>query len=665
MPLPHLASGRFRFRAALLLVAVAWFWRVPASAETPVHAFPHGVASGDVTATSVVLWASTLIAGDHLIQLSTDADFNALWASADVAVSDPQVPIKHRFEALPAATRFFYRFVNPDGESAAGVFRTAAMPDTVQGLRFGVSGDWRGDLSPFPAVKNVPARDLDFFVKLGDTVYADVPSPALDSEQARTLEEFRLKHAEIYTERHGLNAFAALQASTAVFATIDDHDVIRDFSGGAAFESDPRFEPGNGPFINDTPLYRNAMRAFIEFNPMAEEVHDLPDHPRFHGKPDLFRARWFGRDAALFVLDARSFRDAPLAGVSDPTDVAATAAFLSRSFDLDPVTGEALPRRTMLGRPQLDRLKAELLRAHDRGMVWKFICVPEPIQNLSAAGAPDRFEGYAAERAELMDFIHSNQIENVVFIAADIHGTIINNLTYQLHPDDFHIPTGAFEVTTGPVAYDPPFGPTILNIAAGISVTPLFTLLDAFLIGVGAPDLDTFESDFSVSEKNAAVHDFANLLLIPGGYDSIGLEGSPIRVIEEEGGYVNVFSYGWTEFDISPESGALTVTVYGVDSYSAAEIGAGTADLEPVALSRHRIAPAPLSGPRLSVSLANGDVLLSWPAFWSGFELQTAAAIPPDSEWTGVEIEESLEGGTRTVRIPDAGGGSRYFRLSR
>lgn len=63
-------------------------------------------------------------------------------------------------------------------------------------------------------------------------------------------------------------------------------------------------------------------------------------------------------------------------------------------------------------------------------MSWKFF-VPEPIQTLGVVGASDRFEGHAAERSALLKFIHENGIDKVVFVAADIHSTIVNYLTYQ------------------------------------------------------------------------------------------------------------------------------------------------------------------------------------------------------------------------------------------
>jgi len=62
-----------------------------------------------------------------------------------------------------------------------------------------------------------------------------------------------------------------------------------------------------------------------------------------------------------------------------------------------------------------------LLAAQADNVVWKFIAIPEPIQNLGILIASDRYEGYAAERSELLRFIDENNIKNVVFISADIH----------------------------------------------------------------------------------------------------------------------------------------------------------------------------------------------------------------------------------------------------
>ena len=89
-------------------------------------------------------------------------------------------------------------------------------------------------------------------------------------------------------------------------------------------------------------------------------------------------------------------------------------------------------------------------RAQSRGVTWKFILFPEPIQNLGIVFAEDRYEGYARERTEILDFIKSNGIKNAVSITTDLHGIIVNNLTYQQQPGGPQISTDMFEAIAGP-----------------------------------------------------------------------------------------------------------------------------------------------------------------------------------------------------------------------
>ena len=150
--------------------------------------------------------------------------------------------MKVQVDGLDAATRYYYRATDASSSSATGTFRTAAAPGTNSSLRFGVTGDWRGEVSPYLAIANMPERNLDFLVAHGDTIYADIESPALPGiAQAVTIEQFRAKHAEVYGERFGLNNWADVRASTPIFATIDDHEVTNDFSGGADVATDERF----------------------------------------------------------------------------------------------------------------------------------------------------------------------------------------------------------------------------------------------------------------------------------------------------------------------------------------------------------------------------------------------------------------------------------------
>ncbi len=534
--------------ARTLLAAIASAPSAMAQFTPPRPAsFPQGIAAGDVDMHSAVLWARVDRPGPVVFQVDTTPTFSRPFRIAFDVVRNAE-PAKAEVRGLRPGTRYWYRAFAGAQATASGTFRTAASPGRRQGLTFGVTGDWRGELAPYPAVANVTDR-LDFFVALGDTIYADFPSPAVPSPQATTLGEFRAKHAEVYTSRFGLNTLADVRSRTAWFAMLDDHEVTNDFAGGPPPATDSRFLPSAAPFINETDLYRRALLAFRDYNPIADERWKGTGDARLDGKPRLYRSRRFGDDAAMFVVDARSFRDTELPAVANPTDPAQVFGFMLAAAD---------PTRTLLGRPQLVRLEQDLLAAQRAGVTWKFVLVPEPIQNLGVLGASDRFEGYAAERNALLAYIANNAIRNVVFVAADLHGTLVNNLTWQTAPGTAQIPTDAFEVITGSVAFDAPLGPSLIEIAAAI--------------GLITPAQQAFYATLPRAGKDAFLENLINGALQPLGYDLLGLQGSPIHATLQAGSYTCTHTFGWTEFAIDATTQALTVTTWGIDPYSEAQL---------------------------------------------------------------------------------------------
>jgi len=579
-------------RRVLLASLLASLLSASAVAGEVTSALPNGVAAGDVTGTSVVLWArSTSVAGTVVFQLAENGDpATGVLASASV-VTDELLPLKVRFDGLSPDATYVYQVTDlATGDALQGRFRTPATAGTLQPLRFGVSGDWRGELAPYSAVKNVPARDLDFFVALGDTIYADDDSPVLGSiTQAQTLEEYRLKHTEVYGSIAGLNALADLRASTALFATIDDHEVTNDFAGGADVSTDPLFNDPSGTLINDSMLYETGLQAFFDYNPIVDERYAASSDPLTSGEYKLFRSRRYGDTAQLIVLDARSFRDEELPAVTDPTDPVQIGTFLAASFD---------PSRSMLGTVQFRQLMRNLKGAQQSGVLWKFVVVPEPIQNLGPAAASDRFEGYAAERDALLAFIQQQGIENVVFVSADIHGTLVNDLT-RTDPATIltgaftQLPVPAFEVVTGAVAYDAPFGPTVAGLAllAGLIDFGTYQFL-------ATPPADLGTAAFQSAGVGQIIDGLFDLLGLLGGpvYSHLGLNDSTLVDAQlVSGGYVATQTYGWTEFEISPMSGVLTVTTWGVPWYPEAVVSANPAAiaaLQPAVVSRFEVNPA-------------------------------------------------------------------------
>jgi phosphodiesterase/alkaline phosphatase D-like protein len=597
--------------------------------------FPNGVAAGDVDQSSVILWARAEFAGPVTFEYGRDPDFFGVPEGVQtVMVADPiegenlTIPAKVEFSGLDAGTQYYYRACRgetcPDkcassvalGRESRGSFRTPHAGGH-NGLRFGVSSCFRGDLKPFTAIKNVPDRDLDFFVALGDTTYADSPltNPADDHQRgtrAQTLAEYRIKNECVYSQLSCIpednklslesNIFPLVRASTASYVTIDDHEVLNDFAGGAPPRSQkesaectqwgicfcPTDDLENNckrQFVNETDLFSNGLQAWYDYNPVRTEQYGQTGDPRTAKKEKLYRYRTFGKDAAIFMLDTRSFRDEPL-GIE----------ILGKPIAELPA--ESYERgRTMLGSAQLNELLLDLKDAQDKGIAWKFILVPEPIQNLGWFLASDRFEGYARERGQILDYIQSFCIANVVFISGDIHASIANNLVYKRLFLDLKRYSEAWDISTGPAAFGTPYGEALIDgLNTAIQDCASDPVCEA-LVPDNVPRGGSYFYQLTPDERNALVEDLLNSMLFIMRYPRIGLHdedlydvflqkaSAHIPATLLEGRYLDVNSYSWTEFEIDDVTHKLTVTTYGINP---AKTGV---DEVPV-VSKFEVAPA-------------------------------------------------------------------------
>lgn len=542
--------------------------------------FPNGVAAGDVDQSSAVLWARAEFEGSVRFEWGRDPLFLEIDGSAEVPVfvANPggsyldYIPSKIPITGLSEGTQYYYRACRescaPVGDlecDSRGGFRTLHGEDH-HGLRFGVSScfDQRDPkLRPFNAIRNVLNRDLDFFVLLGDTAYAD------DSENPR---QFRREYDTGLQEKQANdgvpdNHLARLRAAAGVFATIDDHEVTNDFAGGTLRD--------NGKFRNEGRLYQDAMEAFADFMPVAEEVYGDSENARTKGRPKLYRYREFGTDAALFLLDQRSFRD--------------------EQSRLRPWAES----RTMLGARQIADLKRDLRMAENRGITWKLVFIPEPIQHLGPEVAwADGWPGYPEERGEILRFIEDRGISHVVFISGDIHQSIANNLVYRTEKDKPDRFSRAWDISAGPGGHKP--------LAAGKrSVGGVFS--------VELP-LD----DKSPNTQDALITEALNKELFLQGKPLVGLgrevflENKTPRKQEYKdkpnakllrGSYVAAYHTSWTEFDINAITQQLTVTTWGIRWKGGSE--------EPKIVGKFEVQPNAALVPEPSLLLLQGTALLT------------------------------------------------------
>lgn len=103
------------------------------------------------------------------------------------------------------------------------------------------------------------------------------------------------------------------------------------------------------------------------------------------------------------------------------------------------------PTRTMLGNTQKAMFKDAL--AHSTAK-YKFVISSVSMQQ-AYIFPYDRWEGYSAERNEILNFIRDNHIQNVIFLTTDEHLNMMNDVFI----DRFTNPTPiAYEFITGPIA---------------------------------------------------------------------------------------------------------------------------------------------------------------------------------------------------------------------
>src|SRR5215831_10804253 len=106
-----------------------------------------GVASGDASTTTAVVWTRALPAGTSLdVELTTDPSFSPKKVTrlADACVSDGQhdATCKAALSNLTPDTVYYYRFVADSGDrSIVGRFKTAPKENKRTALRFAFSGD--------------------------------------------------------------------------------------------------------------------------------------------------------------------------------------------------------------------------------------------------------------------------------------------------------------------------------------------------------------------------------------------------------------------------------------------------------------------------------------------------------------------------------------------
>lgn len=240
----------------------------------------HGQASGDVTDTGAIIWTRVNRAALVSVETALDPSFtDSQTTGPAMAELATDFTVNIALTGLVPHRRYFYRVhaqhpQDPTEESVGptGTFMTAPAPDDPVSFTFAVSGDSWARFQPFRAFAAMGEMEPDFFLYLGDTIYADLSLPP-----ARTLNQYRRAY-KVNRRDEPLRTFLNL---TSVYAIWDDHEVENNFD-----RTHPRIPIGRQAFLEYWPIRRNAE-----------------DPGR------LYRSFRWGRAAELFILDTRQYRD--------------------------------------------------------------------------------------------------------------------------------------------------------------------------------------------------------------------------------------------------------------------------------------------------------------------------------------------------------------------
>jgi alkaline phosphatase D len=420
--------------AMLVLVSV-----LAAPAAAGAVQFPDGVASGDVTSTRAVLWTRVDVAGNIKVEIFGNAALHPpkIFQRNVKTSSVRDFTIKVDASGLRPNKQYWYRFRKDRDASAVGTFKTAPSVSTPADVKAAYTGD--SDVTrvngvpavnDFQVLQALQAGNPDFWVYLGDTIYAD--SSFRPGGPAMTLAEYRATYREGRTYPNLTN----LLASTSTYPTWDDHEVVNDYQGATV----------------DPARYAAARQAFFENMPIRETglLHDAS----CVGDP-IYRKYSWGKDADLFMLDERACRSAEAVAACSGDLAPTLPQSLRQQFPfnqfLSPTPPEGCltalnnPSRTMLGPVQKAQFEQDLLNSTAR---YKLIVSQDPIQQFFVLPY-DRWEGYPAERSEILNFIRNNGIDKTLFLTTDTHATLQNHVFVDRFTDPGTI---SDEMVTGPIA---------------------------------------------------------------------------------------------------------------------------------------------------------------------------------------------------------------------
>ena len=451
MPLLHLDRRLLLKAGTLGLAALA---TPGVAAILTARGFTHGVASGEPSGSSVLLWTRYAASGDTRLraEVARDQAFTQVVSGGEVVASPSHdCCAKITVDGLEPDSWYFFRFIAPDGTTSA-TGRTRTLP-TGECPRFGIGLFSCSNLPYgwFNAYRHAAARqDLDLLVHVGDYIYEygpgtypEVPVPGrhlAPDHEILTLANYRLRYAAYRADPD----LQLLHQRFPMLAQWDDHELANDAWKDGAENHQSESE---GSWAARKAI---AERVYREWMP----VSDTPYNSFQIGSlATLFRpeTRVTGR------VEQLDLGKAMLANGPAPADVARSLATFRDGAWQD-------PQRTVMGMKQEQWLNEGISASAKAGTRWQVLAqqivmgplkAPAQLGDLVTADVPakarqaltaiaaaarlglpynmDSWDGYPAARERLLRASREAEA-NLVVLSGDSHNAWGQNLSLEGAP---------------------------------------------------------------------------------------------------------------------------------------------------------------------------------------------------------------------------------------
>jgi alkaline phosphatase D len=411
-------------RLAALAATVPNDWRVvryPRLADEP---FSLGVASGDPTPTSAMLW--TRIAPRPLEPLggmdslkvmvawevAADERFSTI-VKQGRATGFPELGYSIHIDVtgLEPDRWYFYRFHVGQATSPVGRLRTTPDAQVRKPLTFAFASCQHYEQGLYTAHEHMSHEEVDLVAFLGDYIYEYGPNTQAvrthSSAEVMTLDGYRGRYAQYKTD-------PALQAAHLMCPWVmmtDDHEVDNNYAGLTS-------ESG----LESVEWMRNRRAAAYQ----AWWEHQPVRTPRANSWADLLQMRrvdW-GDMARFHLLDGRQYRSDQACG--DGTREVPCGDWND-------------PKRTMLGAEQERWLTDGLATSKQH---WQVLANQVMLAPFDSTAGPkrtfdmDKWGGYPAASERLLSSIAKHAPNRTVTVTGDIHSNWVNELHDGFARDD-------------------------------------------------------------------------------------------------------------------------------------------------------------------------------------------------------------------------------------